>query len=85
MSQLPHNPSLRALCQDCLRAPTFSSIAELDAAHQEQLTCPCGGAYCACGSCLQTLEALEAGKRSAKECGLQHDITDWTAEGGVIA
>lgn len=79
--------SLRALCQDCLRAPTFSTIAEHDAAHHGQFACPCGGEYCACHSCLEVIAGLEAGHRSkSKLPGLTEDVpSDWTAEDGVPA
>jgi len=67
----------RALCQDCLRGPTFPTEDAQQAAHMEDVMCECGGQLCACGSCLDTLAELEAG------ICLLFKGQPWTAEGGL--
>lgn len=74
--------TFRALCNDCLRAPSYETEAEQMAAHGEDVFCQCGGQLCACDFCLATLALLETGERGALNGRLQGPIVDWSAEGG---
>ncbi|WGH28514.1 hypothetical protein 13VV501A_gene0017 [Vibrio phage 13VV501A] len=43
----------RVLCQDCLRDESFT-----EAKHEGDILCECGGEFCGCTSCMNTLNAL---------------------------
>lgn len=75
--------TFRAICNDCLRAPTYETKAEQKAAHEEDVFCMCGGQLCACDFCLGTLELLEKGDFAACDGRLSGPISSWTAEGGA--
>lgn len=57
----------QALCQDCLRAPAFTSADDLEKAHAGETNCTCGGDLCACDGCLETIRRLAAGQRGQIE------------------
>lgn len=78
-------PTYRALCQGCLRAPTFATTEEQAKAHSEEIMCVCGEQLCACGWCLDTIKRLEAGERGAFDSDLTCAVTEWTAEEGMTA
>lgn len=77
--------TLRALCQDCLRAPTFETDADLQKAHEEITRCVCGGQLCGCDFCLEVLADLESGKREGISGIEGGPVGDWTASDGVKA
>lgn len=43
----------RVLCQDCLREEAFT-----EAKHVGDILCECGGEFCGCHSCMESLNAL---------------------------
>jgi hypothetical protein len=72
----------RAICGNCLRAPQFSTMAQLQAAHEAQFNCVCGGEFCACPGCLDSLIKLENGARGNVD-GIGCYVHSWTAQDGV--
>tara|TARA_R110001599_G_scaffold343441_1_gene566043 strand:- start:1707 stop:1949 length:243 start_codon:yes stop_codon:yes gene_type:complete len=68
----------KVLCQDCLKVKDFSQRR-----HNSEEPCECGGDFCGCESCIETINDLVAGKRSAEELGTQCDIEHWTEQDGI--
>ncbi|AGB11013.1 TPA: hypothetical protein ACPVYA_004298 [Vibrio parahaemolyticus] len=66
----------QVLCQDCLKLKPYT-----DARHRSEEQCECGGDFCGCLSCQETITALQAGKTKASELGTINDIHGWTPEG----
>jgi hypothetical protein len=65
------------LCNSCLRVAPFT-----DAGHSGDIVCDaCGGDWCGCGLCLDTVAALRAGRFD--EAGLLKPISFWCEETGV--
>lgn len=69
------NPK-HVLCQDCLKLKPYT-----DARHASEEQCECGGDFCGCLHCQETLEALKAGKTKAEDLGTISDVHGWTPEG----
>ncbi|MGL5343469.1 MAG: hypothetical protein ACRC9O_02220 [Plesiomonas sp.] len=65
---------IEMLCQDCLRVRPYSA-----AGHAGDEHCECGGDFCGCESCLETISGLRAGKRLASELDLRSDVKSWDA------
>lgn len=72
----------KTLCQDCLRVKPFEKWSDVQLAFSGETRCVCGGELCHCGSCNQTIKALESGELGMVE-GCTVEITAWTAEGGA--
>ncbi|MDX5979614.1 hypothetical protein [Vreelandella alkaliphila] len=72
----------QALCQDCLRAPVFSSELDQKKAHQGEILCQCGGDLCACSDCLHIIQELVAGKRGYVG-SVTSPVAEWSAHGGA--
>ena len=68
----------KVLCQDCLKVKGFSIER-----HNGEERCECGGDFCGCESCIETIKGLMAGKRSADELGIQCDIEHWNEQNGI--
>ncbi|MGL5267594.1 MAG: hypothetical protein ACRC9E_15465 [Plesiomonas shigelloides] len=66
------------LCQDCLRVRAYTV-----ARHNTDEQCQCGGDFCGCESCAETISGLRAGKRLASELGLRSDVESWNAHDGI--
>lgn len=82
---IPPAPAPRAqlfegVCQDCIRVRSFACFV---AAHTS-LCADCGGDMCSCPDCHRTVAALRAGERGTVSGRLQHPISDWSAEHGVV-
>ncbi|MGF1761022.1 hypothetical protein L4D76_24480 [Photobacterium sagamiensis] len=65
------------LCQDCLKQKPYT-----DARHNSEEQCECGGDFCGCLCCIETLDKLKAGETKAEILGTKRDVHGWTAEGG---
>lgn len=74
------SPYTKVLCGDCLCVRDYT-----DARHEGDEPCVCGGEFCGCEYCTDTINALQAGKRKAREIGCKHDIGHWTAAEGTRA
>ncbi|MCD9491050.1 hypothetical protein GLP30_09585 [Photobacterium phosphoreum] len=68
------------LCQDCLKQKIYTTER-----HVGDELCECGGDFCGCSSCNETLQALKAGKRTKEEVGTQSDVLSWNENQGVNA
>lgn len=68
------------LCQDCLKQKTYTAER-----HVGDEVCECGGDFCGCSSCNETLQALKAGKRTKEELGTQSDVLSWNENQGIKA
>ncbi len=68
----------KVLCQDCLKVKDFT-----DERHNGEEACECGGDFCGCEGCIETINDLLAGKRSAEELDTQCDIEHWTEQDGI--
>ena len=67
------------LCGDCLRVSAYS-----DAKHGGELLCDCGGEFCGCEDCVETIRALANGARRAEEIGCKHDLNSWSPDTGCV-
>ncbi|MGF1717857.1 hypothetical protein L4D08_23635 [Photobacterium chitinilyticum] len=65
------------LCQNCLKLKPFT-----DDRHNSEEQCECGGDFCGCLYCQETIEGLLAGETKAEVLGTKCDVNGWTAEGG---
>lgn len=68
----------KVLCGDCLRVREFS-----ESRHKGEELCECGGEFCGCEECTDTINALLDGKRKAAEIGCQTDVAVWSANKGI--
>ena len=69
------------LCQDCLAVAPYT-----DARHNEDEFCACGGQWCGCDMCLNTVRQLRAGERRAVWLGLTcEDLGFWCEATGIRA
>lgn len=76
----------QALCNDCLRAPSFPDGPSLYRAHVGETPCVCGSVeLCACDSCIASLRQLQAGVRGEGVTGMKRGafIESWSAEDGA--
>ena len=78
MSQVIYLNNVKVLCQDCLRVKDFTNDR-----HSGAEKCECGGDLCGCPECVETLNALLAGKRKAGEIGCLVDIKEWSEGHGI--
>lgn len=66
------------LCQDCLRVKPFT-----DDRHNGVEQCECGGDFCGCGDCNDTIFGLAVGLRNPVVLGVRGaPIGEWTPTGG---
>ncbi len=73
----------KVLCQDCLRVEAFTPER-----HQGTELCDCGGEYCGCHACEETIKKLEQGERQSGALGLRAGVCviEWTsAEGAKVS
>jgi len=70
----------KVLCGDCLKVKDFS-----EKRHSGEELCECGGEFCGCSQCMDTVNALLAGKRKAHEIGCKKDVGSWSEEKGECA
>jgi len=66
------------LCQDCLRVLPFDQ-----AGHDEDYFCRCGGQWCGCKGCQETIARLRAGEWRGSMLGLTVDLRDWSEKDGA--
>lgn len=69
--------SFFVLCQGCLR----TSICSKEKQYGMEL-CQCGGQWCGCANCHETISALLKGERDYNELGLQVPISSWSPVNG---
>lgn len=69
---------IRCLCQNCLRVVQYT-----DRRHVGEDLCICGGEFCGCSDCNNTIILLEHGFRDADDLGLQTEIGDWNPITGI--
>lgn len=69
----------KVLCQDCLRVRDYTHER-----HNEIELCQCGGQFCGCPSCVDTINALISGKRKADEVGCTRDLNSWNEQDGIV-
>lgn len=67
----------QVLCQDCLRVKPYS-----DARHMNVERCVCGGDFCGCAACNDTILGLVIGVRSSEVLGVRGPIREWTPNEG---
>ena len=77
MSNVKITAFTKVLCQDCLRVRDYT-----EARHEGEESCECGGDFCACEFCTESINALFAGKRKAKDIGCYNDIEEWNEKDG---
>ena len=65
------------LCQNCLRVREYTL-----AKHTGEEPCECGGDFCGCDACINTINSLVAGKRKAHEVNCEDDIAAWNPQDG---
>lgn len=67
----------KVLCQDCLRVEDFTPEKD-----NFEVSCVCGGDFCGCGSCMESVNKLNAGYRKAQDIGCQNDVGLWSEKNG---
>ena len=72
---------MKVLCQDCLCLRSFSQRR-----HEGLDRCGnCGGEFCGCPSCQDTIRLLNAGCLDSDALGLTCDIESWNKKRGIHA
>ncbi|MCI5157111.1 MAG: hypothetical protein D3906_01480 [Candidatus Electrothrix sp. AUS1_2] len=66
------------LCGNCLRVMPFTL-----ARHHGDELCQCGGEFCGCAECNETITQLSSGVRNASDLGTYTDIGSWSPEFGI--
>ncbi|HHQ4468359.1 TPA: hypothetical protein ACSPZQ_002193 [Aeromonas veronii] len=69
--------SFFVLCQGCLR----TSICSKEKQYGME-SCQCGGQWCGCANCHETISALLSGERDQNKLGLQVPISSWSPVDG---
>ncbi|WP_429211325.1 hypothetical protein [Aeromonas veronii] len=69
--------SFFVLCQGCLR----TSICSKEKQYGMEL-CQCGGQWCGCANCHETISKLLKGERDCNKLGLQVPISAWSPVDG---
>ncbi|PKQ80120.1 hypothetical protein AOX56_12765 [Aeromonas sobria] len=69
--------SFFVLCQGCLR----TSICSKEKQYGMEF-CQCGGQWCGCANCNETVSALLKGERDKNKLGLQVPISSWSPANG---
>ena len=64
------------MCTDCLKQMPYT-----DERHEGEELCDCGGEYCGCCNCLNTLKQLKKGETKKEILGTVKDINSWTVNG----
>lgn len=71
--------SFFVLCQGCLRTSICSKEK-----HCGMELCQCGGQWCGCANCHETVSALLRGERDQNALGLQVPISSWSPVNGCV-
>lgn len=71
--------SFFVLCQGCLR----TSICSKEKQYGMEF-CQCGGQWCGCANCHETISQLLSGERDQNKLGLQVPISSWSPVNGCV-